>query len=99
MHTEQTLTRRLLLAMALLPCAFGATVAEFPLPGKPIRVVVGFPPGGGTAAANRDAPHGRWLGHWRSPCLTIALAMSTVSCLLAERFGLNDVYERRTQPV
>jgi tripartite-type tricarboxylate transporter receptor subunit TctC len=48
MHTNQTLTRRLLLALALLPCAFAATAAEFPIPGKPIRVVVGFPAGGGT---------------------------------------------------
>jgi tripartite-type tricarboxylate transporter receptor subunit TctC len=36
------------LAAALLPLAFGAAAAEFPVPGKPIRLVVGFPAGGGT---------------------------------------------------
>ena len=37
-----------LLAAALLPMAFGAAAAEFPIPGKPIRLVVGYPAGGGT---------------------------------------------------
>jgi tripartite-type tricarboxylate transporter receptor subunit TctC len=37
-----------LLAAALLPLAAGAAAAEFPVPGKPIRLVVGFPAGGGT---------------------------------------------------
>jgi len=36
------------LAAALLPLAFCATAAEFPVPGKPIRLVVGYPAGGGT---------------------------------------------------
>jgi tripartite-type tricarboxylate transporter receptor subunit TctC len=39
--------------MALLPLLLGACLswtqaAEFPVPGKPIRILVGFPPGGGT---------------------------------------------------
>ncbi|HSV84285.1 MAG TPA: tripartite tricarboxylate transporter substrate binding protein [Ramlibacter sp.] len=35
-----------LLALALLPCA--ASAQDFPIPNKPIRVLVGFPAGGGT---------------------------------------------------
>jgi tripartite-type tricarboxylate transporter receptor subunit TctC len=42
-----------LLALALLPFATGASAAEFPIPGKPIRIVVGFPAGGGTDAQAR----------------------------------------------
>lgn len=45
-------TVKALLALALLPCALGlvgtASAADFPVPGKPVRLVVGFPPGGGT---------------------------------------------------
>jgi tripartite-type tricarboxylate transporter receptor subunit TctC len=37
-----------LLALALLPCAIGAAAADFPIPNKPVRLVVGFPAGGGT---------------------------------------------------
>jgi tripartite-type tricarboxylate transporter receptor subunit TctC len=39
----------------LLSLALGgpATAAEFPIPNKPIRVLVGFPPGGGTDAQAR----------------------------------------------
>ena len=37
-----------LLALALLPCAIAASAADFPIPGKPIRIIVGFPAGGGT---------------------------------------------------
>src|SRR4051794_37526846 len=37
-----------LLAAALLPVAFTATAADFPIPGKPIKLVVGYPAGGGT---------------------------------------------------
>ncbi len=37
-----------LVAATLLPLALGAAAAEFPLPGKPVRIVVGFPAGGGT---------------------------------------------------
>lgn len=41
-------TYRGLLAAALLPLALGAAAAEFPVPGKPVKLVVGFPAGGGT---------------------------------------------------
>ena len=37
-----------LLALALLPFAIGAAAAEFPILNKPVRLVVGFPAGGGT---------------------------------------------------
>ncbi|HXE50320.1 MAG TPA: tripartite tricarboxylate transporter substrate-binding protein [Ramlibacter sp.] len=37
-----------LLALALLPFAIAAAAADFLIPGKPIRLVVGFPAGGGT---------------------------------------------------
>ena len=37
-----------LLALALLPCVIDAAAADFPIPNKPVRVVVGFPAGGGT---------------------------------------------------
>ena len=40
--------RRALLAAALVPLAAAALAAEFPVPGKPIRLVVGYPAGGGT---------------------------------------------------
>jgi tripartite-type tricarboxylate transporter receptor subunit TctC len=37
------------MAMALLPATIGtAAAADFPIPGKPIKIIVGFPPGGGT---------------------------------------------------
>ena len=42
---------RALLAVALLPAA--AAAAEFPIPNKPLRIVVGFPAGGGTDAQAR----------------------------------------------
>jgi tripartite-type tricarboxylate transporter receptor subunit TctC len=45
MKTIQRL--RALLALALLASSLGAA-ADFPIPGKPIRLIVGFPPGGGT---------------------------------------------------
>lgn len=37
-----------LLLLATLPFAIGAAAADFPIPNKPIRIVVGFPAGGGT---------------------------------------------------
>ena len=37
-----------LFALALLPCAWTAAAADFPIPGKPVRIVVGYPAGGGT---------------------------------------------------
>jgi len=37
-----------LLALALVPFAIAAAAADFLIPGKPIRLVVGFPAGGGT---------------------------------------------------
>ena len=43
-----------LLGLALLPCAFAAAGAEFPIPGKPIKLVVGFPAGGGTDTQARQ---------------------------------------------
>ncbi|MBI2772179.1 MAG: tripartite tricarboxylate transporter substrate binding protein [Burkholderiales bacterium] len=46
LYKRQTL--KALLAAALLPLAFNAAAAEFPIPGKPIKIVVGFPAGGGT---------------------------------------------------
>lgn len=46
MNTRHTL--KVLLALALLLCALGASAADFPIPGKPIKMVVGFPAGGGT---------------------------------------------------
>jgi len=36
------------LAALLLGALQPATAADFPIPGKPIRLIVGFPPGGGT---------------------------------------------------
>ena len=52
MNTRQTL--KALLALALLPCALAASAADFPIPGKPIRIVVGFPAGGGTDSQARQ---------------------------------------------
>lgn len=52
--------RRLCIAMSLLlaPCTMPlATAAEFPVPGKPIRLIVGFPPGGGTDLQARELGH------------------------------------------
>ncbi len=46
MLTRQRL--KTLLFTAILSSALGATAAEFPIPGKPVRLVVGFPAGGGT---------------------------------------------------
>jgi tripartite-type tricarboxylate transporter receptor subunit TctC len=37
-----------LLAAGMLPLAARASAQDFPIPGKPIRIVVGFPAGGGT---------------------------------------------------
>lgn len=48
-----------MVALALLPCAIGtATAAEFPIPGKPIKLVVGFPAGGGTDLQARQLGQG-----------------------------------------
>ena len=45
---------RALLALALLPAAMvAAAAAEFPIPNKPLKIVVGFPAGGGTDAQAR----------------------------------------------
>jgi tripartite-type tricarboxylate transporter receptor subunit TctC len=41
-------------AMVLLGGALPAAAAEFPVPGKPIRIIVGFPAGGGTDAQARQ---------------------------------------------
>jgi tripartite-type tricarboxylate transporter receptor subunit TctC len=41
-------TLKALLALALLPGAIGAAAADFPIPNKPVKLVVGFPAGGGT---------------------------------------------------
>ena len=46
MNALQTI--KALITLALIPCALGAWAADFPIAGKPIRVVVGFPAGGGT---------------------------------------------------
>jgi tripartite-type tricarboxylate transporter receptor subunit TctC len=40
--------KKLLTALATVAFAFTATAAEFPIPGKPIKFIVGFPAGGGT---------------------------------------------------
>lgn len=49
-------TLRALLGAALLPLALGAGASEqFPIPNKPIRLVVGFPAGGGTDLQARVA--------------------------------------------
>ncbi|TFZ05609.1 tripartite tricarboxylate transporter substrate binding protein [Ramlibacter henchirensis] len=37
-----------LLGLALLPFTFGAAAADFPVANKPVKLVVGFPAGGGT---------------------------------------------------
>jgi tripartite-type tricarboxylate transporter receptor subunit TctC len=39
---------RSLAALFVLSCAFAAQAQQFPIPGKPIRIVVPFPPGGQT---------------------------------------------------
>lgn len=44
---------RVLLALGLLPAAGVAAAADFPIPNKPVRLVVGFPAGGGTDAQAR----------------------------------------------
>ena len=41
------MTRRFLIALAALAAAFSAAAQDFPVKGKPIRVIVAFPPGGG----------------------------------------------------
>jgi tripartite-type tricarboxylate transporter receptor subunit TctC len=56
MNTRQTL--KALLALSLLPLAAGASAAEFPIPGKPVRIVVGFPAGGGTDLQARQLGQG-----------------------------------------
>lgn len=45
---------RALLAALLLPLALAAAAGEFPVPGKPIRLVVGYPAGGGTDIQARE---------------------------------------------
>jgi tripartite-type tricarboxylate transporter receptor subunit TctC len=46
-------TLKALLALALLPGAMVAAAADFPIPNKPVKVVVGFPAGGGTDSQAR----------------------------------------------
>ena len=52
MHKIHSL--KALLALAFLPCALAVAAAEFPIPGKPIKLVVGFPAGGGTDTQARQ---------------------------------------------
>lgn len=41
-------TMKALLATFILPAALTAIAADFPVPNKPLRLIVGFPAGGGT---------------------------------------------------
>ena len=51
MHKRQVIEA--LFALALLPMAFAASASDFPIPNKPVKLVVGFPAGGGTDAQAR----------------------------------------------
>lgn len=48
MNTLIRLKKWALLPLLLGSCLSWTQAAEFPVPGKPIRILVGFPPGGGT---------------------------------------------------
>jgi tripartite-type tricarboxylate transporter receptor subunit TctC len=47
------INRRIVLAASLAACAVGAHAQTFPQPGKPVRVIVAFPPGIGVDAQAR----------------------------------------------
>jgi len=48
MKIAKRLIKKALLPLLFLSCLSLPQAAEFPVPGKPIRILVGFPPGGGT---------------------------------------------------
>ena len=48
MKISRRLIEKALLPLLFMSCFTLAEAAEFPIPGKPIRILVGFPPGGGT---------------------------------------------------
>jgi tripartite-type tricarboxylate transporter receptor subunit TctC len=48
MKISRRLIEKALLPLLFMSCFTLAEAAEFPVPGKPIRILVGFPPGGGT---------------------------------------------------
>jgi len=63
------------IALLVASLAFASQVLSQAFPSKPIRFIVGFPPGGATDAVTRAiAP--KWASHWASRCwlkITVAL--------------------------